>query len=172
MYVFAGMHFTNDRGRFAQFNNVYRLNLKTMLWSEVITSGDVPGPRDKHTAVVWEHGDNDPLMIVFGGRDPTNYLNNQTYVLNLVNHTWRHQTTTTATGTYQARVFRTHKCRHCPRAERRVVSSHGKRLPTPTRRFSFGIPRLLPRSSPYARKPSFSSAFHAHSRSEARGSHV
>lgn len=179
MYVFAGMHFTNDRGRFAQFNNVYRLNLKTMLWSEIITSGarplptlcapdkshrgktrhdtgrhvcrcawsrpavvwlthrlflytspwltqgyslcvlstgDIPGPRDKHTAVVWEHGDNDPLMIVYAGRDPNNYLKNETYVLNLANHTWKLQKTTTAAGTYDSPV--THKRRHYPHAVR------------------------------------------------------
>jgi hypothetical protein len=88
MYVFGGLRFTNDRGRYAQFNNVYRLNLKTMLWSEVICSGDIPGPRDKHTAVAWEPKVGDALMVVFGGRDPSNYLNNQTYTLNLVTHVW------------------------------------------------------------------------------------
>jgi hypothetical protein len=72
------------------------------LWS--LATGDIPGPRDKHTAVVWERGDDDPLMIVYGGRDPSNYLNNQTYVLNLVNHTWRLQKTTTYSGTYDSRV--------------------------------------------------------------------
>lgn len=46
------------------------LNLDTMAWNNLVTSGTSPGPRDSHSAVLVEH-----RMIVFGGSNGTKKVN-------------------------------------------------------------------------------------------------
>ncbi|PQP96114.1 hypothetical protein Pyn_37868 [Prunus yedoensis var. nudiflora] len=63
LYVFGGccggMH----------FSDVLMLNLETMVWNTLASTGQGPGPRDSHSAVVLGH-----RMIVFGGTNGSKKL--------------------------------------------------------------------------------------------------
>jgi N-acetylneuraminic acid mutarotase len=80
MIVFGGD--TGDAYQFAGSNDVWELDLSTLNWSEIMTSGEVPSPRWYATAIV------DPVandLVVFGGHPGTGDL----YRLDLDTGDWR-----------------------------------------------------------------------------------
>lgn len=64
------------------FRDVFVLNLETMAWNKLVTTGQDPGPRDSHTAVLVEQ-----KMIIFGGTNGTNKVND-VHVLDLKTREW------------------------------------------------------------------------------------
>ncbi|XP_024039010.1 acyl-CoA-binding domain-containing protein 5 isoform X1 [Citrus sinensis] len=64
------------------FGDVLMLNLDTMVWSTLATTGQGPGPRDSHSAILWGH-----KMIVFGGTNGYKKVNDL-HVLDLESKEW------------------------------------------------------------------------------------
>ncbi|GLT38530.1 hypothetical protein SLA2020_127740 [Shorea laevis] len=64
------------------FSDVLMLNLNTMIWDKMETTGRGPGPRDSHSAVLVEN-----KMIVFGGTNGLKKVNDL-HVLDLVSKEW------------------------------------------------------------------------------------
>lgn len=64
------------------FSDVLMLNLETMVWNTLASTGQGPGPRDSHSAVVLGH-----RMIVFGGTNGSKKVNDL-HILNLVTKEW------------------------------------------------------------------------------------
>lgn len=58
------------------------LNLDTMVWSSLATTGQGPGPRDSHSAILWGH-----KMIVFGGTNGYKKVNDL-HILDLESKEW------------------------------------------------------------------------------------
>ncbi|XP_012088901.1 rab9 effector protein with kelch motifs isoform X2 [Jatropha curcas] len=71
---FGGLH----------FGDVLTLNLDTMSWDTLATTGQGPGPRDSHSAVVVGR-----QMFVFGGTNGSKKVNDL-HVLDLVTKEWFH----------------------------------------------------------------------------------
>jgi len=87
MYVFGGFQYTERAPHYGDFNEVFKLDLKELTWSTLNTSGEVPGPRDEHSAVV-ANSTGAGKMVVFGGRDANNNMANATFVLDLTTLVW------------------------------------------------------------------------------------
>ncbi|KAH9755561.1 hypothetical protein KPL71_015825 [Citrus sinensis] len=64
------------------FGDVLMLNLDTMVWSTLATTGQGPGPRDSHSAILWGH-----KMIVFGGTNGYKKVNDL-HILDLESKEW------------------------------------------------------------------------------------
>ncbi|KAI3717177.1 hypothetical protein L1987_68610 [Smallanthus sonchifolius] len=64
------------------FSDVLVLNLETMAWTNLATTGVGPGPRDSHSAVIVGH-----MMIVFGGTNGYKKVND-IHILDLLTHEW------------------------------------------------------------------------------------
>ncbi|XP_059648416.1 uncharacterized protein LOC132294538 [Cornus florida] len=64
------------------FSDVLVLNLDTMAWNTLVTSGQGPGPRDSHSAVLVGH-----KMIVFGGTNGCKKVND-IHILDLKSREW------------------------------------------------------------------------------------
>ncbi|KAK1401844.1 Galactose oxidase/kelch repeat superfamily protein [Heracleum sosnowskyi] len=64
------------------FRDVLVLNLETMAWNKLMTTGQDPGPRDSHSAVLVEQ-----KMIIFGGTNGTKKVND-VHVLDLKSREW------------------------------------------------------------------------------------
>ncbi|XP_050225862.1 acyl-CoA-binding domain-containing protein 4-like isoform X2 [Mercurialis annua] len=64
------------------FNDVLKLNLDTMSWTTLATTGQGPGPRDSHSAVIVGS-----QMFVFGGTNGSKKVNDL-HVLDLVTREW------------------------------------------------------------------------------------
>ncbi|KAA8545259.1 hypothetical protein F0562_020043 [Nyssa sinensis] len=64
------------------FSDVLVLNLETMAWNTLVTTGEGPGPRDSHSAVLVEH-----RMIVFGGTNGSKKVNDL-HILDLRSREW------------------------------------------------------------------------------------
>ncbi|KAJ8619402.1 hypothetical protein MRB53_027931 [Persea americana] len=64
------------------FSDVLMLNLDTMAWSSLSTTGQLPGSRDSHSAVLVEH-----KMIIFGGTNGCKKVNDL-HVLDLRTNEW------------------------------------------------------------------------------------
>ena len=64
------------------FSDVLMLNLNTMVWSTLETTGQGPGPRDSHSAVLVG-----TKMMVFGGTNGSKKVNDL-YVLDLASKEW------------------------------------------------------------------------------------
>ncbi|XP_057515376.1 uncharacterized protein LOC130796943 [Amaranthus tricolor] len=76
VYVFGGccggMH----------FSDVLVLNLETMSWTTLVTTGKGPGPRDSHTATMWRN-----RIVVFGGTNGSKKVNDL-HILDLDSKEW------------------------------------------------------------------------------------
>ncbi|XP_024526573.1 rab9 effector protein with kelch motifs-like isoform X2 [Selaginella moellendorffii] len=77
LYIYGGC-----RGGL-QFSDVLMLDLETMSWENLVTTGEEPGPRDSHTAVLYDH----QKMIVFGGTSGSKKTN-AVHVLDLKSLVW------------------------------------------------------------------------------------
>nr|XP_043608740.1 RING finger protein B-like [Erigeron canadensis] len=64
------------------FSDVLVLNLETMAWTNIATTGAGPGPRDSHSAVIVGH-----MMIIFGGTNGTKKVND-IHILDLLTREW------------------------------------------------------------------------------------
>ncbi|KAL3591086.1 hypothetical protein D5086_009726 [Populus alba] len=64
------------------FSDVLMLNLDTMVWNTLATTGQGPGPRDSHSAVLVGH-----QMIVFGGTNGSKKVNDL-HILDLGTKEW------------------------------------------------------------------------------------
>ncbi|XP_058189980.1 uncharacterized protein LOC131307481 isoform X2 [Rhododendron vialii] len=64
------------------FSDVIVLNLDTMAWTTLVTTGQSPGPRDSHSAVLVGH-----RMIVFGGTNGSKKVNDL-HILDLRTSEW------------------------------------------------------------------------------------
>ncbi|XP_076914466.1 uncharacterized protein LOC143573485 [Bidens hawaiensis] len=64
------------------FSDVVVLNMETMSWTNLATTGVGPGPRDSHSAVIVSH-----KMIVFGGTNGFKKVND-IHILDLLTHEW------------------------------------------------------------------------------------
>lgn len=64
------------------FSDVLVLNLETMAWTNLATTGAGPGPRDSHSAVIVGH-----MMIVFGGTNGCKKVND-VHILDLLTREW------------------------------------------------------------------------------------
>lgn len=65
------------------FSDVLTLDLRTMVWSALATTGHQPGTRDSHSAVLL-----DQKMIVFGGTNGSKKINDL-HILDLQTKEWR-----------------------------------------------------------------------------------
>ncbi|WOL11796.1 rab9 effector protein with kelch motifs-like isoform X1 [Canna indica] len=76
VYIFGGccggMH----------FSDVLALNLETMAWSSVVTTGQKPGSRDSHSVALLDH-----KMVVLGGTNGTRKVNDL-HILDLRTKEW------------------------------------------------------------------------------------
>ncbi|XP_024527981.1 uncharacterized protein LOC112345448 isoform X2 [Selaginella moellendorffii] len=77
LYIYGGC-----RGGL-QFSDVLMLDLETVSWEKLVTTGEEPGPRDSHTAVLYDH----KKMIVFGGTSGSKKTN-AVHVLDLKSLVW------------------------------------------------------------------------------------
>lgn len=66
------------------FSDVLMLNLDTMVWKTLATTGEGPGPRDSHSAVLVGQ-----KMIVFGGTNGAKKVNDL-HILDLATKEWIH----------------------------------------------------------------------------------
>ncbi|KAG0053667.1 hypothetical protein BGZ83_000662 [Gryganskiella cystojenkinii] len=81
LYAFGGFHQYTD----AVNNDLYRLDLDTMLWEKLIyTKGEPPSKRNDHTATLW----GDDRIVIFGGNDEQNNYCNDVHVLHVRTLTW------------------------------------------------------------------------------------
>ncbi|KAF5952163.1 hypothetical protein HYC85_010107 [Camellia sinensis] len=64
------------------FSDVIMMNLDTMAWNTLVTTGHGPGPRDSHSAVLVGH-----RMIVFGGTNGSKKVNDL-HILDLSSREW------------------------------------------------------------------------------------
>lgn len=64
------------------FCDVIALNLETMAWDTLVTTGQGPGPRDSHSAVILGQ-----RMIVFGGTNGSKKVNDL-HILDLSSKEW------------------------------------------------------------------------------------
>lgn len=78
MIIFGG---TNDEGE--KMNDLWKLDLRTYVWEEIVGNGDKPSSRSGHSAVVYTD-----LMIVFGGMKDITKETNDMYTYNIENNTW------------------------------------------------------------------------------------
>ncbi|AFZ81300.1 kelch domain-containing protein [Theileria equi strain WA] len=60
LYIFGGEY--NTLNQFHHFNDMYCLCLKTMRWSQVPVTGDIPSARSGHRMVLWNE-----YWVLFGG---------------------------------------------------------------------------------------------------------
>ena len=92
MYIFGGIATPT-----IYYNDVYKLNLTTGLWTEVTTTGTPPTTRHGHSAIIY-----DGYMYIFGGYDGTTRYAD-TLKLNLTTYEWTTVSTsgTPPTGRYQ-----------------------------------------------------------------------
>eukprot|EP00249_Psilotum_nudum_P020940 c27907_g1_i1 orf=651-3365(+) len=68
------------------FSDVLALDLKTMAWSSLVTTGEQPGTRDSHSAVLVGN-----KMVVFGGTNGTKKINDL-HILDLDTRNWTQPT--------------------------------------------------------------------------------
>ncbi|KAF9169252.1 hypothetical protein BGX21_010652 [Mortierella sp. AD011] len=81
LYVFGGFDQYTD----AVNNDLYRLDIDTMLWERLIyTKGEPPSKRNDHSAILW----GDDRIIIFGGSDERNQYCNDVHVLHVRTLTW------------------------------------------------------------------------------------
>ena len=78
MYVFGG---TNEEGE--KLNELWRLDLRTYFWENIVGEGDLPSGRSGHSAVVY--GD---VMIVFGGMKDITKETNEMYSYSFSTNAW------------------------------------------------------------------------------------
>ena len=64
------------------FSDVLVLNLETMSWTTLVTTGKGPGPRDSHTATMWRN-----RIVVFGGTNGSKKVNDL-HILDLDSKEW------------------------------------------------------------------------------------
>ncbi|GAB4855654.1 hypothetical protein Ancab_024276 [Ancistrocladus abbreviatus] len=64
------------------FSDVIVLNLTTMAWSTLTTTGNGPGPRDSHSTTLWGS-----KMVVFGGTNGSKKVNDL-HILDLGSNEW------------------------------------------------------------------------------------
>ena len=64
------------------FSDILTLDLRTMVWSSLVTTGHQPGTRDSHSAVLLDH-----KMIVFGGTNGSKKINDL-HILDLQTKEW------------------------------------------------------------------------------------
>lgn len=76
VYVFRG-----GNGR-EYLNDLHALNVDTMTWRQVETSGEAPQPRANHSSAMLEHE-----LCLFGGWNGTERLND-IYILDTITSTW------------------------------------------------------------------------------------
>lgn len=81
LYVFGGFDQYTD----AVNNDLYRLDVETMLWERLIyTKGEPPSKRNDHSATLW----GDDRIIIFGGNDERNHYCNDVHILHVRTLTW------------------------------------------------------------------------------------
>ncbi|KAF9946213.1 hypothetical protein BGZ65_009959, partial [Modicella reniformis] len=81
LYVFGGFHQYTD----AVNNDLYRLDVETMLWEKLIyTKGEPPSKRNDHSATLW----GDDRIVIFGGSDERNQYCNDVHILHVRTLTW------------------------------------------------------------------------------------
>ncbi|KAF9432804.1 hypothetical protein BGZ76_010307 [Entomortierella beljakovae] len=81
LYVFGGFDQYTD----AVNNDLYRLDIETMLWERLIyTKGEPPSKRNDHSASLW----GDDRIVIFGGSDEVNLYCNDVHVLHVRTMTW------------------------------------------------------------------------------------
>ena len=78
IYIFGG------RSQDNVFNDCFKLNLETMEWTKVETSGNIPSPRYSHTSNVI----NSTQLLIFGGISNSSTLYNDVYVLDTLTNVW------------------------------------------------------------------------------------
>ncbi|KAI1316384.1 hypothetical protein EDD11_010026 [Mortierella claussenii] len=81
LYVFGGFHQYTD----AVNNDLYRLDVETMLWEKLIyTKGEPPSKRNDHSASLW----GDDRIVIFGGSDERNQYCSDVHILHVRTLTW------------------------------------------------------------------------------------
>ncbi|KAK3808404.1 MAG: hypothetical protein J3Q66DRAFT_354690 [Benniella sp.] len=81
LYVFGGFDQYTD----AVNNDLYRLDVETMLWERLIyTKGQTPSKRNDHSATLW----GDDRIVIFGGNDERNHYCNDVHILHVRTLTW------------------------------------------------------------------------------------
>ncbi|KAI8360263.1 hypothetical protein B0O80DRAFT_370606, partial [Mortierella sp. GBAus27b] len=81
LYVFGGFDQYTD----AVNNDLYRLDVETMMWERLIyTKGEPPSKRNDHSATLW----GDDRIVIFGGSDERNHYCNDVHILHTRTLTW------------------------------------------------------------------------------------
>lgn len=78
LYVLGGSNEECER-----LNDLWKLNLKTNVWTQVMGLGEVPNGRSGHSAVVYKE-----FMIVFGGMRDITRETNDMYSYDFITNTW------------------------------------------------------------------------------------
>lgn len=79
LYLFGGSGTSGTK-----MSDCYRLDVSTLVWTSLATSGDVPTGRDGHTATIL-----DEKLYIFGGADNSGRLND-VRILDLASLRWKH----------------------------------------------------------------------------------
>ncbi|KAJ7564932.1 hypothetical protein O6H91_02G040200 [Diphasiastrum complanatum] len=87
-YIFGG-----NVGSSGKVDDLFSIDVRTLLWVKRTTHGIVPAPRDNHAAAF----DGRKRLYIFGGRNGEQKLLNDTYYLDLKNMTWYQPTVEGAT---------------------------------------------------------------------------
>ena len=103
MYVFGGQGPNTDEegnispntAELVAFNDVYRLDSKTMHWSLIETCNNGPNPRHSHSTCFHERSES---ILLFGGTNEKESTSNDVWSLNLKNYTWKKLGCTTKSG--------------------------------------------------------------------------
>ncbi|GAM28458.1 hypothetical protein SAMD00019534_116340 [Acytostelium subglobosum LB1] len=67
MYIFGGMY-KNDAKELVFLNDLYRLDVDTLIWTRLFPSGDIPPPRCGHRLITLEN-----KLLLFGGGSGPNW---------------------------------------------------------------------------------------------------
>eukprot|EP00904_Undaria_pinnatifida_P012674 jgi/Undpi1/8537/HiC_scaffold_25.g11003.m1 len=82
LVVFGGTYYKGD-GKFVYLDDVWVLDIESMMWQEVRCGGDIPNPRYGHSCHLVGS-----RMFIVGGKGPNGQLYRDVHFLDLVDWTW------------------------------------------------------------------------------------
>ncbi|KAL9269953.1 Rab9 effector protein with kelch motifs-like protein [Drosera capensis] len=88
LFVFGGCGKSVGRSYEVYYNNLYTLNVETLVWQRVMTLGTPPAARDSHTCSAWNN-----KLFVIGGEDQHDYCLSDVHVLDADTLVWREMET-------------------------------------------------------------------------------
>ena len=86
MYVFGGEFTSRNHDKFRHYSDLWRLDLSTYVWEQVLVKGNSPSPRSGHRMITYKN-----VIILFGGfydSGKTTKYYNDLWVFDLDSLTW------------------------------------------------------------------------------------